>query len=169
MSTPERIVDLGERSYPIAFAPLERLGDRMAQLREPGRCVVVSNPVVEALYAETCLQSLQRAGWSPELLRVPDGEAEKHLGTWSRLVQDLVGLGVDRQTPVIALGGGVTGDVVGFAAACALRGLPLIQVPTTLLAMVDSSVGGKTGVRYSRGGWGSSDLCKTTLSIWKYD
>ena len=151
MSLPDRTVELGERSYPIAFGALSELGKRMAEIREPGPCVVVTNPVVEALYGEACLRALQNSGWTPHLLQIPDGEAHKTLETWTKLVGQLIAAGVDRRTPVVALGGGVTGDVVGFAAASALRGLPLVQVPTTLLSMVDSSVGGKTGVNVAAG------------------
>lgn len=151
MSLADQIVDLGERSYPIAFGNLDALGQRMAVLREPGPCVVVCNPVVEALYGERCLKALEASGWSPTLLRVPDGEQAKSVAHWETLVDSILDAGADRRTPVVAFGGGVTGDLVGFAAASVMRGLPLIQVPTTLLAMVDSSVGGKTAVNLPSG------------------
>ena len=151
MNLPDQIVELGERSYAIAFGDLGSLGERMACLREPGPCVVVSNPLVESLYGERCLAALRAAGWEPTLLRVPDGEQAKSLAHWQALVEAILATGADRQTPVIAFGGGVTGDLTGFAAASAMRGLPLVQVPTTLLAMVDSSVGGKTAVNLPSG------------------
>jgi 3-dehydroquinate synthase len=151
VSLKPQVVDLGERSYSIVFGDLEGLGERMATLREPGPCVVVCNPLVEALYGERCLAALQMAGWAPTLLRVPDGEHAKSIAHWASLVQGILRTGADRQTPVVALGGGVTGDLAGFAAASVMRGLPLIQVPTTLLAMVDSSVGGKTAVNLPSG------------------
>ena len=144
-------VHLGERSYAIRFSPLASLPENLAEIHAPARCVLVTNPVVGALYADTCRRALEDAGWEVASLEVPDGEAYKTLESWEVLVQALLGLGVDRNTPVLALGGGVTGDLVGYAAASTLRGLPLVQVPTTLLAMVDSSVGGKTGVNTGRG------------------
>ncbi|MDP6935457.1 MAG: 3-dehydroquinate synthase [Myxococcota bacterium] len=146
-------VDLGERSYPIEVVDggLAGLGASMAQVLPPGRCVLVTNPVVGALYAPAALESLERAGFVPDQIEVPDGEIHKTVESWRTLVEQLVGLGIHRRTPVVALGGGVTGDLVGFAAATALRGVPLVQVPTTLLAMVDSAVGGKTGVNTPQG------------------
>ncbi|MDP2306860.1 MAG: 3-dehydroquinate synthase [Pseudomonadota bacterium] len=127
------------------------LGATLAERREPGRCVVVTNPVVGPLHAAALLAELRGARWLPEVLEVPDGEANKTLASWQALVEGLLVARVDRQTPILALGGGVTGDLVGFAAASVLRGVPLVQVPTTLLAMVDSSVGGKTGVNTPHG------------------
>lgn len=127
------------------------LAERLDPARSEGRCVVVTNPVVGPLHAAALLAELRGAGWIPERLEVPDGEASKTITSWQALVDALLGLRIDRQTPVLALGGGVTGDLVGFAAATVLRGVPLIQVPTTLLAMVDSSVGGKTGVNTPHG------------------
>ncbi|MDP2312506.1 MAG: 3-dehydroquinate synthase [Pseudomonadota bacterium] len=127
------------------------LGAAMAAGRDSGRCVVVTNPVVGPLHAAALLHELRGAGWQPEVVELPDGEANKTLETWQALVQGILALRIDRHTPVVALGGGVTGDIAGFAAATALRGLPLVQVPTTLLAMVDSSVGGKTGVNAPQG------------------
>jgi 3-dehydroquinate synthase len=147
-------VDLGERSYPIHMETggLERLGPVLLEVLGPTpRVVLVSNPVVAPLHGPAAEASLRGAGIELVSLQVPDGEASKGLGTWQELVLELLEAGVDRHTPVLALGGGVTGDVVGFAAATALRGLPFVQVPTTLLAMVDSAVGGKTGVNTSHG------------------
>lgn len=144
-------VELGSRSYPIVLGQLAQLGPRLAQETRPGRCVLVSNEVVAPLHARAALGSLSGAGFEPTLLQIPDGEANKTLEAWQTLVAELLELGVDRQTPLISLGGGVTGDIVGFAAASTMRGLPFVQVPTTLLAMVDASVGGKTGVNTSQG------------------
>jgi len=151
MNSAEQIVALGDRSYPISFGSLEDLGRRMAALREPGPCVLVTNPVVEGFYGHRCVAALEKAGWSVTLLRVPDGEPAKAVEHWASLVSAILDAGADRHTPVVALGGGVTGDLVGFAAATALRGLPLVQVPSSLLAMVDSSVGGKTAVNLPQG------------------
>lgn len=146
-------VELGAGSYPIHVVDggLEGLGTAVSSVAPAGRCVVVTNPVVGALYLDAAVASLARAGWQVEAVEVPDGEVHKTLDTWRALVDRLVALRVDRHTPVVALGGGVTGDLAGFAAATALRGVPLVQVPTTLLAMVDSSVGGKTGVNTPHG------------------
>lgn len=129
----------------------EGLGPALRQVSRPGRVAVVTNPVVGALYREAVHQSLTAAGFAPRWLEIPDGEAHKTVETWHRLVEDLLAGGLDRRTPVLALGGGVTGDIVGFAAATALRGVPVVQVPTTLLAMVDSAIGGKTGVNSAGG------------------
>jgi len=141
-------VDLGERSYPVVTGPLAGLGEELAR-HHSGRVVLVTNPVVDALYGDAAMASL--ASFSPERVQVPDGEQHKTLDTWRALVDGLLARGVDRGTAVVALGGGVTGDIAGFAAAATLRGLTLVQVPTTLLAMVDSSVGGKTGVNTDGG------------------
>lgn len=155
MAQPElaRIdVRLGARSYPVVLAQsLIGLGASLSERFPVGRCIVVSNPVVAPLHADAALASLRAAGWDASLLLIPDGEEHKNLATWGQLVADLLSNGVDRKTPVLALGGGVTGDMVGFAAASVLRGVPFIQVPTTLLAMVDASVGGKTGVNTPHG------------------
>ncbi len=147
----ELSVDLGERSYPIVLGALPQLGAHLAAVHRPGPCVLVSNDVVAPLHADAALDSLRAAGFEPTLLVLPDGEANKTLQTWQGLVHRLLELGIGRKTPVISLGGGVTGDIVGFAAASTKRGVPFVQVPTTLLAMVDASVGGKTGVNTAQG------------------
>ena len=139
-------VELGDRSYPLHAAPLAQLGPRLAEVLPSGPAMLVTNSVVGPLYGDAAEASLRAAGFTPRRFVLPDGEVHKTLRTWQDLVSQLLGAGVDRCTPVLALGGGVTGDIVGFAAATVMRGLPLVQVPTTLLAMVDSSVGGKTGV-----------------------
>ncbi len=146
-------VALGERSYPIHVVAegLDGLGAALAGGVEPGPCVLVTNPVVAELYQAEALASLEAAGFEPRCLLVPDGESSKGMESWWGLVTALLDLGIDRRTPLLALGGGVTGDMVGFAAATVLRGVPLVQVPTTLLAMVDASVGGKTGFNTPHG------------------
>lgn len=113
------------------------------------RCVVVTNPVVAPLHLAGLLRALE--GREVRVIEVPDGEGAKSLAHWAVLVDTLIAAGVDRRTSILALGGGVTGDLAGFAAASTLRGLPFVQVPTTLLAMVDSSVGGKVGVNTAAG------------------
>ena len=146
-------VELGAHAYPIHLVGggLEGLGVALGQRRPAGRCFLVSPPPVAKLYAEAATKSLVAAGFDPQFVGIPDGEGAKSLAVWGALVEGLIARGADRQTPVLALGGGVTGDLAGFAAATTLRGLPFVQVPTTLLAMVDSAVGGKTGVNTQAG------------------
>lgn len=117
----------------------------------PSAVGVVCQEPVKRRYAEPLLRALERAGFSPSLVEIPDGGASKTLTTVAALYQRFAALGFDRHTPILALGGGVVGDVAGFAAATFMRGMPLVQVPTTVLAMVDSSVGGKTGVDLPEG------------------
>ncbi len=144
---------LGPRSYAIVVGAgvLEQVGPRLQRLGFQGRAVVVTSPHVGDLHAAPVVASLRAAGFDPVTLTIPDGEQEKTLSRLSALYDQLLEAGVDRRTPVVALGGGVIGDVVGFAAATTLRGLPLVQVPTTLLAQVDAGIGGKTGVDHARG------------------
>ena len=146
-------VDLGSRSYPIELRAegMEGLGETLAEIHKPGRCLLVASRPVRRLLGEAARASLESAGYEVVEVEVPDGERHKHLDSWRRLVERLLELGADRGSPVLALGGGVTGDLVGFAAATVKRGVPLVQVPTTLLAMVDSAVGGKTAVNTPAG------------------
>lgn len=143
-------VELGERSYPIVIGR-ELLGggfDLAAELR--GRqCLVVSNTTVAPLYLDRLTAGL--GDHDVASISLPDGEAYKTLDTFSSVLDALADNGANRDTTVIALGGGVVGDIAGFAAASYMRGVDFIQVPTTLLAQVDSSVGGKTGVNHARG------------------
>ncbi|MEZ4770918.1 MAG: 3-dehydroquinate synthase [Caldilineales bacterium] len=117
----------------------------------PGLAAVVTNPDVRAAQAETLLRGLREAGFEPIIAEVPEGEAYKTLGTIAGLYDDFLTAGLDRRSPVVALGGGVVGDMAGFAAASYLRGVPFVQIPTSLLSMVDASVGGKTGVDLPQG------------------
>ncbi len=144
-------VDLGERSYPIFIAPGLIDGDTLAPFIPTDRAIVVSNTTVAPLYAERLMRALECAGKQVELLALPDGEQYKNLETLEQIYDFLMEKQVDRKTTLIALGGGVIGDLAGFAAASFQRGVPFIQVPTTLLAQVDSSVGGKTGINHPRG------------------
>ena len=146
-------VELGERSYAVWVhdGAFEGLGDALLPLARDGRVVVVSETNVAPLWADALRQELERVGLRSELIVLPAGEANKTLETWSLCVDALLEARVDRRCPIVALGGGVLGDITGFAAASALRGLPFVQVPTTVLAMVDSSVGGKTAVNHARG------------------
>lgn len=146
-------VMLGDRSYPIRirWGSLPELGGVLAQESDIGRAVLVTTPQVGALYAETVEAGLVGAGVEVSRLEVPDGEPAKTLTNASRLYDQLLELEVDRQTCLVSLGGGAACDLVGFVASTTLRGLPLVQVPTTLLAQVDASVGGKTAVNHERG------------------
>ena len=146
-------VQLGPQSYSILIdsSILAGIGEQCRAVGLAGRAAVVTNPTVAALYAETVLGSLSAAGYQPLLVEVPDGEAYKTSQTLNTVYDRLIDGGLDRRCFVVALGGGVVGDLAGFAAASFLRGIPFVQVPTTLLAQVDSSVGGKTGVDHHRG------------------
>lgn len=116
-----------------------------------GQVAIVSNADIAAHYAETLSESLKQEGYAPVLCTVPEGEAHKTLATVQGLYDQFVAAGLDRRSPIIGLGGGVIGDMAGFAAATYLRGAPFVQVPTSLLSMVDASVGGKTGVDLPQG------------------
>lgn len=143
-------VELGERSYPIEIAAgLLQRPDVLAQAIKGKRVMIVTNTVVAPLYLERVSQLL--ADYQVEHLILPDGEAHKTLATFERIMSALLETNHGRDTTLIALGGGVIGDVVGFAAASFQRGIPFIQVPTTLLSQVDSSVGGKTAVNHPLG------------------
>lgn len=140
-------------SYPIYLGQgvLAETGRRLSGLGYGGRCAVVTNETVGRHHAKPLLAGLQAAGFEPVRLDLPDGEQFKTLATVAGLYGQLVEAGLDRRSPIIALGGGVLGDTVGFAAASYLRGVPFVQIPTTLLSMVDASVGGKVGVDLPQG------------------
>ena len=152
--TPVRTltVALGERSYPIHIGEgiLARCGELLPPLPSR-RAIVVTNPIVAPLHLEALRAALSTARISNEVIVVPDGETHKDWATLYEVHTRLLELGAERSTTLIALGGGVIGDLAGFAAATYQRGIPLIQVPTTLLAQVDSSVGGKTAVNHPLG------------------
>jgi len=143
-------VKLGDRSYPIFIGSgLISQPGILAPYVKGGRALIVSNDVVAPLYMESLKDALD--GIRTEALVLPDGEKEKNLDTLNRIIDALLDQRHERSTTLIALGGGVTGDITGFAAAVYQRGVNFIQVPTTLLAQVDSSVGGKTGVNHAMG------------------
>ncbi|MHB1236695.1 MAG: 3-dehydroquinate synthase [Gallionella sp.] len=145
-------VGLGERSYPIHIG--SGLLDRaeLLQAHVPRkRVAIVSNTTVAPLYLEKLQHTLQTAGIGSVAVILPDGEEYKNSGTLNLIYDALLKNRCERSTPLIALGGGVVGDMTGYAAATYLRGVPFIQVPTTLLAQVDSSVGGKTGINHPLG------------------
>lgn len=146
-------VNLAENSYDIIIehGSLPSLGTRCAALGLSGTAAVITNPTVSALYGRTVLDSLETAGFSAIQIEIPDGEEYKNSVTLNRVYDDLLAGGVDRSSFIVALGGGVVGDLAGYAAATWLRGIPFVQVPTTLLSQVDSSVGGKTGIDHPQG------------------
>ncbi len=146
-------VALGERSYAIHVGPglVRDAGALLAPLLPSPRAVIVSNPVVAAHWLAVLRTSLSAAGIDSEAILVPDGETHKSWSTLHDVLTRLLEIGAERTTTVVALGGGVVGDVAGFAAAVYQRGMPFVQVPTTLLAQVDSSIGGKTGVNHVLG------------------
>jgi 3-dehydroquinate synthase len=146
-------VPLGERSYPIHVGPgvLRDAGALLVPLLARPRVVVVSNPVVAGLWLAPLRTSLSAAGIASESILIPDGERHKAWGTLDDVVTRLLEQKAERSTTLVALGGGVVGDIAGFAAAIYQRGMPFVQVPTTLLAQVDSSVGGKTGINHALG------------------
>lgn len=145
-------VGLGKRSYPILIGPgvLARAGEYISGVAG-GRLLIVTNPVVGALYGELLTQSLTDAGFQFTWAEIPDGESLKTLATVELLYDCAFEAGLDRTSAVVALGGGVVGDTAGFVAATFMRGIDFVQIPTTLLAQVDSSVGGKVGVNHPRG------------------
>ena len=139
--------------YPIFLGEdiLNDMGKLIKNLGFSGPCALVTNPTVGQHHAEPALQSLSNYGFKPTLCQIPDGEQYKTLETVASLYDQFLTVALERKSPIIALGGGVLGDITGFAAATYLRGVPFIQIPTTLLAMVDASVGGKTGVDLPQG------------------
>lgn len=143
-------VDLGDRSYPIYIeSGLFSHENSLAQYIKGQRVCIVSNTIVYPLYAEKISQQLSHLDIDEVIL--PDGEAEKSLANFEVIMSHLLSNGHGRDTTIIALGGGVVGDITGFAAACYQRGIDFIQIPTTLLSQVDSSVGGKTAVNHPLG------------------
>ncbi len=152
--TPHRVrVELGERSYDILIGKglLSHAAEHLHALQLGKRGVIITDTQVESRYAGVLCDALGKGGMTAEVLSVPAGEASKSLRQANRLFEKLPGLGLDRHSFLIALGGGVVGDLAGFVAASYLRGIALVQIPTSLLAQVDSSVGGKTGVNLPQG------------------
>ncbi len=146
-------VALGERAYGIRIGAGLRhgAGEQLADRLAGKRVLLVSDDRVAPLHAETVMASLRAVAASVEIATFPNGEASKTLATVERLCRAAVAAGLDRGARIVALGGGVVGDVAGFTAAAYMRGIPFVQMPTSLLAMVDSSVGGKTGVDLPEG------------------
>lgn len=141
-------VKLGNRGYEIRIGRdlLGHVGKWLREKMAGDKVVIVTNPVVDNLHGDSLKRGLDKSGFKPAVLMVPEGEEQKSLDTAARLYAGMQSVHAERSTPVIALGGGVIGDLAGFVAATYMRGLPLVSLPTTLLAQVDSSIGGKTAV-----------------------
>jgi len=146
-------VELAERSYDIAIGSnvLEGVGDNLKSFGLSPKIALVSNPTVFSLYGERASVSVKKAGFDLLTVIIPDGEEYKDLLWVQHIYNELLKAKLDRLSALIALGGGVIGDITGFAASTYMRGISYIQMPTTLLAQVDSSVGGKTGVNHKLG------------------
>ena len=146
------VVELGERSYEVRIGDelLLRVGLWLKEKGYAGKAVIVTDSTVRGLYADSLARSLASVSFLVTMLEVPVGEEHKTLETAAGLYDQLTKAFTERTTPVLAMGGGVIGDLAGFVAATYMRGLTLVQVPTTLLAMVDSSIGGKTAVDHGQ-------------------
>ncbi|MDZ8119051.1 3-dehydroquinate synthase [Pontiella agarivorans] len=146
-------VNLGDRSYTIHIGAgiLDSIGACCADAGLKGKCLIITDENVGGHYAETVFQSLEKSGFAPSVVTLPPGEQTKCGDQVFALYSECIKAGLDRKSFIVALGGGVMGDLAGFVAASFLRGIPFVQVPTSLLAMVDSSVGGKTGINIPEG------------------
>jgi 3-dehydroquinate synthase len=145
-------VKLTQQDYDIHIASglLGQVGKSLVELGFKSKGIIITNPVVKNLYLKKCKESLEEEGFSADFIEVPDGEEYKSLEWAGKLYNELASLKAERMTPILALGGGVIGDLAGFVAATYMRGVPLFQIPTTLLAQVDSSIGGKTAVNHGQ-------------------
>ncbi|EAT16755.1 3-dehydroquinate synthase [Desulfuromonas acetoxidans] len=146
-------VGLGDRSYQILITHhgFSGLSEELQRIQFPGKVVIVTNTTVLPLYGSLVSQLLTESGYDVEQIVVEDGESYKNAETLNTIYTRLIELGCDRHSGIIALGGGVVGDMAGYAAATFLRGIPFVQIPTTVLAQVDSSVGGKTAINHPLG------------------
>ncbi len=144
-------VDLGERSYDILIGESLLTSTDLDPFVKGRQVAIISNETVAPLYLSGLREHLAATGRQVDSIVLPDGESHKTLATYSHVIDELMRLRHNRSTTLIALGGGVVGDITGFVAATYQRGVPFIQIPTTLLAQVDSSVGGKTGVNHPQG------------------
>jgi 3-dehydroquinate synthase len=146
-------VQLAERAYDIMIGSgiICRLGEFCRAAGLKGIAAVITNPLVASYYLAPVKTALEDSGYRVTVVEIPDGEEYKNTTTLNMIYDALIAYGIDRDTFIVALGGGVVGDLAGFAAATLLRGVPFVQVPTTLLAQVDSSVGGKTGINHRLG------------------
>ncbi|MCU0838673.1 MAG: 3-dehydroquinate synthase [Rhodospirillales bacterium] len=147
------IVDLGDHAYPILVGAglIDRAGQEIALATGARRAIIVSDKTVDSLFGTALEHSLRRAGLAADRVVLPPGEPTKDFAHLASLCERVLALRIERSTLIVALGGGVIGDIAGFAAGILLRGLDFVQVPTTLLAQVDSAVGGKTGINTPQG------------------
>ncbi len=139
------------RNYGVHFEPLAEAGRHLRGAGLGGRVLVVTDETVGPLHLGTLADGLRADGRTVDTLAVPAGETSKSLGQLGAVYDWVLALGIDRQTPIVALGGGVVGDLAGFAAATLLRGVPLVHVPTTTISQIDSAIGGKTGINTQAG------------------
>jgi len=146
-------VALPSNSYRVLVGTglLARTGEFCADEKISGRCAVITDETVGRLHGSVVMDSITAGGYDAHLLAVPAGETSKSMATAENVVNRLLSAGLDRGSFLVALGGGVVGDLAGFVAAIFLRGIPLVQIPTTIVAQVDSSIGGKTGVNARAG------------------
>lgn len=154
MSSPHKIaVRTPTENYDIHVGQevLKSFGQHLAELLPGRKAFLVSHPTLLDLYGPIVTEALQQAGFTTQTYAIPEGETSKNLQTAADLYTHLATYGADRRSVLCAFGGGVVGDLTGFAAATYMRGIPFVQIPTTLLAMVDSSIGGKTGVNHAFG------------------
>src|SRR6516225_9040582 len=145
----EFVVELGPSSYPVhvSHGILSGIGEFARATRvAAGRCALITDSNVGRLYSGAVLGGLEGSGFHPQVIEIPPGEPSKSLDTLEQIYHRLAEAELDRDSAIFALGGGVVGDLAGFAAATYLRGLPLVQVPTSMVAQVDSALGGKTAV-----------------------
>lgn len=150
---PNDVIHVGTgNAYRILFTSLGKISDLLLSMRpETQRCVVITDENVGPLYGDTLIRSLEAVGLSTTTIALPAGESTKSAEHLLHIYDSALSWGIERDTLVLSLGGGVVGDLAGFAAATLLRGLPLVQIPTSLVAQVDSAIGGKTGINHPLG------------------
>ncbi|MBN2190873.1 MAG: 3-dehydroquinate synthase [Candidatus Aureabacteria bacterium] len=153
MKQEKIIVKLGKDSYPVSIGMglIGDIGAAVGNILQGSTVAIVTNDVVAPLYLEKVRSSLKQSGFRVVTVIIPDGEEQKSIETAKRICEELLKNNIDRTHSLLALGGGVIGDLTGFAASIYMRGIPFIQVPTTLLAQVDASIGGKTAVNLPAG------------------
>ena len=146
-------VPLADHSYRVVVGSglLTCAGERIRDVSKASRCALVTDSIVGPLYAETVRRSLEESGFDVVIITVPSGESSKSLDQVAFVCDAMIAAGLDRSGLLVALGGGVVGDLAGFVAAIYYRGIPFVQIPTTIVAQVDSSIGGKTGVNAAGG------------------
>ena len=146
-------IDLDDRSYEILIGSgiRTRVGEFLKTILQPSRIIIITHPFMKKLYGKDVVESFIAQGWKTDTIEVPEGESSKNLIQAERLYDRLLEFNCDRKSVLVALGGGVIGDLVGFIAATYQRGVSFVQIPTTLLSQVDSSVGGKTAVNHPKG------------------